>query len=195
MFSCLLLAGVAGAQQGTSEVRGRVLDGTGASLPGVTVTVKNQASGMFRETLSGDSGAFIASALVPGRYEVSATLAGFKLQLRTCSSRRPPATIDVTMEVAAWRKPYRHRGTPLVDVPEGIAAHHHRTLVLVRASTATSSASSPAARHCASIITESFGSEPSGQRPGPAHQQLHGRRRNNNDYFIGQRAGCRRGPD
>ena len=52
MFAWLLMVGAAGAQQGTAEVRGRVLDGTGASLPGVTVTVKNQDTGMFRETPS-----------------------------------------------------------------------------------------------------------------------------------------------
>ena len=37
MFAWLLMAGAAGAQQGTSEVRGRGIDSTGASLPGVTV--------------------------------------------------------------------------------------------------------------------------------------------------------------
>ena len=47
MFAWLLMAGVAGAQQGTAEVRGRVLDGTGAALPGVTVTIKNQDTGIY----------------------------------------------------------------------------------------------------------------------------------------------------
>ena len=48
-----LLLGVAPgyAQQGTTEVRGRVLDAQGAMLPGVTVTVRNQDTGMFRETV------------------------------------------------------------------------------------------------------------------------------------------------
>src|SRR5688500_1846456 len=57
-FAWLLMVGAAAAQQGTTEVRGRVLDSTGASLPGVTVTVRNQNTGMFRETQSGDNGAF-----------------------------------------------------------------------------------------------------------------------------------------
>ena len=35
----------AAAQQGTAEIRGRVADAQGAVLPGVTVTVRNQADG------------------------------------------------------------------------------------------------------------------------------------------------------
>ena len=66
MFAWLLMVGVAAAQQGTSEVRGRVLDATGASLPGVTVTVRNQDTGMFRETLSGENGALHRQRARPG---------------------------------------------------------------------------------------------------------------------------------
>ena len=102
----LLAATAAFAQQGTTEVRGRVADAQGAAMPGVTVTVRNQDTGMFRETLSGDEGAFIASGLVPGRYEVAVTLQGFKtfnrqgLQLEVGRT----TTIDVTMEVGAMQE-------------------------------------------------------------------------------------------
>ena len=77
-FLALLVASVAAAQQGTTELRGRVIDAQGAVLPGVTVTVRNQETGMFRETVSGADGSFIASGLVPGTYQVSAELQGFK---------------------------------------------------------------------------------------------------------------------
>src|SRR5688500_8592154 len=78
-FIALLFAtGVASAQQGTSELRGRVEDAQGGVLPGVTVIVTNQATGMFRETISGEDGSFIASGLVPGTYQVTAELQGFK---------------------------------------------------------------------------------------------------------------------
>ena len=63
-----LLAAPAFAQQGTTELRGRVVDAQGAVLPGVTVVARNQATGMFRETQSGADGTFIASGLVPGTY-------------------------------------------------------------------------------------------------------------------------------
>src|SRR5256885_3615671 len=71
-------SGSAGAQQGTGELRGRVLDEQNAVLPGVTVVAKNEASGQFREVVSGGDGSFFMSALTPGSYEVSAQLAGFK---------------------------------------------------------------------------------------------------------------------
>src|SRR4029078_11440687 len=66
------------AQQGTTELRGRVADAQGGVLPGVTVNVRNQAPGFSRETVSGSDGSFIASGLVPGTYEVNAELSGFK---------------------------------------------------------------------------------------------------------------------
>ena len=66
VVALLMLAAPAAAQQGTTEVRGRVVDPQGAVLPGVTVTVRNQDTGMYRETVSGPDGSFIASGIVPG---------------------------------------------------------------------------------------------------------------------------------
>src|SRR5688572_25599202 len=74
----LAVASMAWAQQGTSEMRGRVADAQGAALPGVTVVLTNQANGTTRETISGNDGSFIASGMVPGTYAVTAELAGFK---------------------------------------------------------------------------------------------------------------------
>jgi carboxypeptidase family protein/TonB-dependent receptor-like protein len=74
----LLVAGTAFAQQGTGELRGRVIDAQNAVLPGVTVVAKNEASGQFREATSGADGSFFMSALTPGSYELSAQLQGFK---------------------------------------------------------------------------------------------------------------------
>ena len=54
------------AQQNTSEIRGRVLDPQQAVLPGVTVTVTNQETGTYRETVSNADGTYFVSALSPG---------------------------------------------------------------------------------------------------------------------------------
>src|SRR3954466_7455504 len=97
----LLLAVPAWAQQGTSELRGRVQDAQSGILPGVTVTVRNQATGMFRETVSGSDGSFIASGLTPGTYEVVAELQGFKKFNRKdlILEVGKTTTVDVKMEV------------------------------------------------------------------------------------------------
>ena len=89
------------AQQGTSEMRGRVIDAQGGVLPGVSVTVTNQANGMFRQTVSGEDGSFIASGLTPGTYQIVAELQGFKKferkELRLEVGKT--TSIDVNMQV------------------------------------------------------------------------------------------------
>jgi len=196
MFAWLLMVGAAGAQQGTAEVRGRVLDGTGASLPGVTVTVKNQDTGMFRETQSGDNGGFIASALVPGRYEVSASLQGFKTfkrgDLKLEVGRT--ATIDVTMEVGGMEETLTvTAGTPLVDVTSKEIGGNITTETLVQLPSVNGNFIGfigllPGI--IPSISTESFGSDSisvNGQDPRNNNYTVDGG--NNNDDVIGQRAG------
>jgi hypothetical protein len=73
---------IAEAQQGTADLRGRMVDASQAALPGVTIVVRHQESGLFRETTSGADGSFFLSAMTPGPYQVEATLTGFKKFLR-----------------------------------------------------------------------------------------------------------------
>jgi hypothetical protein len=119
MMLALLTAASAFAQQGTTELRGRVQDPQGAVLPGVTVVVRNQATGMFRETLSGSDGTFIASGIVPGTYEVTAELQGFKKFNRKdlVLEVGKTASIDVKMEVGSLEETVNVSAeSPLVDV-------------------------------------------------------------------------------
>ena len=46
------------AQQGTSEINGRVLDESGAALPGVAIVVTNEDTGQFREATTGPEGVY-----------------------------------------------------------------------------------------------------------------------------------------
>ena len=91
------------AQQGTGELRGRVVDAQNAVLPGVTVVARNEASGIFREIVSGPDGSFFMSALTPGTYEVDAQLSGFKKYQRKGVRVEVGKTvaIDVQLEVGA----------------------------------------------------------------------------------------------
>jgi carboxypeptidase family protein/TonB-dependent receptor-like protein len=97
----LLASFPASAQQGTGELRGRVIDAQSAVLPGVTVVARNEASGIFREIVSGPDGSFFMSALTPGSYEVDAQLSGFKKYQRKGVRVEVGKTqsIDVALEV------------------------------------------------------------------------------------------------
>ena len=55
---------------GLSDMRGTVADTSGGSLPGVTVTITNQASGTFREVISNADGSWYVPGLTPGTYQV-----------------------------------------------------------------------------------------------------------------------------
>src|SRR5712691_2867602 len=66
------------AQQGTSQIRGRVTGPDGSVLPGVTVTVKNQDTGIVRMTVTDKDGVYVMSGVTPGPYQLAAELSGFK---------------------------------------------------------------------------------------------------------------------
>jgi Carboxypeptidase regulatory-like domain/TonB dependent receptor/TonB-dependent Receptor Plug Domain len=115
----LLAGGSAYAQQGTGELRGRVVDAQNAVLPGVTVTAKNEASGQFRESVSGPDGSFFMSALTPGSYELSAQLAGFRTFERAGVRVEVGKTqsIDVQMQVGGVEERVTVTAeSPIVDV-------------------------------------------------------------------------------
>src|SRR4030095_10097935 len=66
------------AQQGTSEIKGRIADEQGNVLPGATIVITNEDTGIYRETTSGGDGTYIATQMVPGRYQIVAKLQGFR---------------------------------------------------------------------------------------------------------------------
>src|SRR5256885_12884443 len=76
-LSLFITGGVAAQTVATGNVEGVVTDTSGGVLPGVTVTVRNMDTNVARELVSDSAGRYRAAALQPGRYEVSANLAGF----------------------------------------------------------------------------------------------------------------------
>jgi hypothetical protein len=79
LLVAISLSGSAFAQTAaTGNIEGIVTDPTGAVLPGATVVVKNTQTNVTREATSDQGGRYRATALQPGVYEVTATLAGFQ---------------------------------------------------------------------------------------------------------------------
>ncbi len=72
----------AAAQTSQSELRGTVVDQSGAGLPGVTVTATHVDTGTVRTTVTSDSGLFLMPALPVGVYRVQLELAGFTNVIR-----------------------------------------------------------------------------------------------------------------
>ena len=71
------------AQQGTAQIGGKITDEQGAILPGVNVVVTNEATGVFRDTLTSGEGTYFVAQLVPGNYKVVAKLTGFRTMERS----------------------------------------------------------------------------------------------------------------
>ena len=74
----LLAAGTAAAQETRGSIEGVVKDTTGGVLPGVTVTVKHEATGAVTTAVTDTTGAYRIPGLQTGMYTVTATLSGFK---------------------------------------------------------------------------------------------------------------------
>src|SRR5262245_23455503 len=65
------------AQIGQGEIRGTVIDESGATLPGVTVTATHIDTGITRTAVTSNTGVFLMPALQVGRYKLQLELSGF----------------------------------------------------------------------------------------------------------------------
>jgi hypothetical protein len=70
----------------TGTILGTVTDSTGAVLPNVKVTVTNTATNVPFRTITSSSGDYLAPALNPGTYSVSAEAKGFQKSVTTGSN-------------------------------------------------------------------------------------------------------------
>ncbi len=67
-----------GAQSGTASISGRVADSQGGVLPGVSVTIVRVATSASRATITNASGVYQFTGLVPGEYQLTVSLEGFR---------------------------------------------------------------------------------------------------------------------
>src|SRR5919198_3765590 len=68
----------AGAQTPSGEISGIVADASGLPVPGVTVTLTNQATNVARVVQTNESGLYVISAIPPGTYDLRGELPGFR---------------------------------------------------------------------------------------------------------------------
>ena len=75
---CALLSTIAIAQSDYGSIGGFVKDPSGGVVPKAKVTIKNEATGQARPTITNDSGYYTVPSLPPGFYTIDAEAAGFK---------------------------------------------------------------------------------------------------------------------
>ena len=91
----------AAAQTTLGTIRGTVFDQQQNVVPGATITVTDEATGISRETQTDTQGLYEIPNLRPGTYTVTASLSGFKKVQRTGIVLRAASTAlaDVRLEV------------------------------------------------------------------------------------------------
>ncbi|HXF06774.1 MAG TPA: carboxypeptidase-like regulatory domain-containing protein [Blastocatellia bacterium] len=94
---------VAAQVRTTGDIRGRVFDPTGATVPGVSLQVKDLATGEIRTTTSDAIGTFVFLNLKSGVYELTASLTGFQTAVlpRVVVETARTTDVDVHLTVGA----------------------------------------------------------------------------------------------
>ena len=84
-----------------AELNGRVIDPSGAAVPGAQVQVTNTATGVERRTVTNERGVYGVPNLIPGPYQISLQKEGFKPVTRSgiTLAVRQTAAIDFTLAV------------------------------------------------------------------------------------------------
>src|SRR5687767_4000866 len=193
---CVCLTTRTIAQENTAELRGRVVDSQDAGIPGVTIVITNEATGVYRQSVSNADGSYFISGIAPGVYTLEAELSGFAKYSRkgvrldlgrtaTLEVQLRPGAVTETITVTAE--------TPLVDLTSkeiggNVTNREVTSLPSVNGNFIGMVALLPGV--ISNISTESFGSDAisaNGLDSRNNNFMLDGA--NNNDDVIGQRAG------
>jgi hypothetical protein len=98
----VLCAFPAAAQTATARIEGTVTDGTGAILPGTTVTATNTGTNATRTDVTNAGGGYTITALPVGTYRVDVDLSGFKPQTSTITlTVNQVARMDFKLQLGA----------------------------------------------------------------------------------------------
>jgi hypothetical protein len=161
LLACLACAVPASAQVATALVQGEVTDETKGILPGVSVTARNEDTGLTRSVVSNERGFYRISALPPGRYALEFELAGF------ATGRRQGLVLTIGQEATV------HLQMQLVSLQESVTVTASSPLVEVSNTTLGTTITSKkldelplAGRNYTSLMTLAAGVTPEGGASG-----------------------------
>jgi hypothetical protein len=118
LFFFLAGTGMLYPQQPTASIAGTVRDGSGAAVPGATVTVRNLDTGTSRTLTSDASGSYSVLSLSVGQYEIRAEKEGFTSAVRTGVTLvvGQEAVVPIQLSVGAVRQEVTvNADAPLVE--------------------------------------------------------------------------------
>jgi hypothetical protein len=117
MFVLLAIAWPAGAQQMVS-IGGRITDPEGLALPGATITATEQNTGLTRNVVSAENGAYTIPNLEPGTYTVTVEMPSFAALKRSdlVLSAGTTAALDFKMQLGGLQEAVEVTGqSPLIE--------------------------------------------------------------------------------
>jgi len=117
----------------TATVTGVVTDPSGGVVPNATVTITNTGNNQTRTTTSSTNGSYTVSQLLPGLYELSAEVAGFKkfVQRGITLNANDSAQLNVRLDVGATSDTVEvTAAAPLLDTQTADQSVHIETNTL-----------------------------------------------------------------
>ncbi len=108
----------------TGAIVGSVVDEQGAVLPGTTVVLMSPSQGKSSTLIADQYGKFRFMSIVPGTYNVEASLDGFSTarQSDVVVTVTKTLTVDFIMQIGAFENVIEVSGTPLIDTQESTLA-------------------------------------------------------------------------
>src|SRR5437868_1821216 len=103
LFMTILATASLAVQVARDTITGKVLDAQKAIVPDATVIVTNVAMGTNTTVKTNEDGLFRALYLIPGTYQISVSLQGFKKYIRDGVMLRVGDTLalDIQLEIGA----------------------------------------------------------------------------------------------
>src|SRR5438477_1296952 len=103
-FSSVLILGVAIpsclAQTFSASIAGTISDPSGSAVPGAKVHLRNMGTNYTRDATSNSTGAYKFDNLLPGTYEITAEVSGFKKYIQSNMILRASTAATVNLRLA-----------------------------------------------------------------------------------------------